>query len=76
MGGGGGNQVGEAFEGDGVAIVDEALYRFTQGEDFGHFVRALVGGSAAPDVVCSQITDKSGTEQSDNRQSVRLSNDL
>jgi hypothetical protein len=30
------DQVGKAFEGDAVAVVDEALYGFGEGNDFGH----------------------------------------
>ncbi|MNQ57423.1 hypothetical protein D3C85_715790 [compost metagenome] len=67
--GGSRNQVGEAFEGDGIAIVDEALDGFAQGEDFGHWLC-----SCSVDVVrriapASEVNSReaSTAEQSDNR---------
>ncbi|MCY1539752.1 hypothetical protein D9M68_753530 [compost metagenome] len=30
------NKVGKTFEGDGVAVIDEALYGVAKGNDFGH----------------------------------------
>ncbi|MCY1496187.1 hypothetical protein D9M68_301160 [compost metagenome] len=36
VGGGSGNQVSEAFEGDGVAVVYETLDCFAESEEFGH----------------------------------------
>ena len=42
MGRGGRNQVGEAFEGNGVAVVNEAFDRFAQGENLSHGRSRLV----------------------------------
>ena len=36
VGGGGGNQVREAFKRNGIAVADEAIHCFAKGQEFGH----------------------------------------
>jgi len=75
---GGRDQVGEAFESDGIAVVHETLDRITQGENFSHGVGLPVliekGAEVAPK--CLKIKPGKWAKQSDNRLSVRLSNIL
>lgn len=64
------DQVSEAFEGDAVAIVDEASHRFAQGEDFSHR-SGLVLLCAAWTARDENLTPGSEGSQSDNRLTVR-----
>ncbi|MCY1246887.1 hypothetical protein D9M72_601630 [compost metagenome] len=73
VGRGSGNQMGEAFEGDGVAVVYETLDCFAESEELGHgFSRLVIQGIRR----CrwENLIPRPGSEQSDNRLFVRISN--
>ncbi len=71
---GGRNEVGKAFQGDRVAVVNEALDGFAKCEKFSH--ESVSSLRCANVRVDENINDHGKASQSDNRHNVRLPNNL